>query len=144
MTEEGLRINETVVIPEADLTWSAARSSGPGGQNVNKVASKVELRFDLERTSALAPDVKERLRSLAKNKLDRDGRVVVVSQATRDQLRNLEDARAKLALLVEQALEVPKPRKSTKPSKGAQRRRVEDKRRQGDKKKSRTRAESDG
>ena len=144
MGEDGLRIDETVVIPERDLTWSAARASGPGGQNVNKVASKVELRFDLAGTEALPERVKERLRTLATRRLDREGRVVIVSQATRDQIRNLEDARAKLAELVQRALEEPKPRKATRPSKGAKLRRLDEKRRQGDKKRARGRAAPEG
>ena len=144
MGEDGLRIDEVIVIPESELSWSAARASGPGGQNVNKVSSKVELRFDLAGTSVLGPAVKARLRARAGKKLDREGRLVLVSQATRDQLRNLEDARDKLAALVRQALEEPKARKATRPSKAAKRRRLDDKRRQGDKKRERGRPPHEG
>ena len=85
-----LRIDARVVIPAADLSWSAARSSGPGGQNVNRVASKVDLRFDLDGTVALTPPVKERLRRLAATRLDRDGRLVITSPLCRDPRRYLD------------------------------------------------------
>lgn len=134
---DDLRVNDRVTIPARDLSWSAARSSGPGGQNVNKVASKVDLRFDLRGTDALIGPVKARLRALTKNQLDKDGRLIVTSQATRDQSRNLEDARDKLAALVRQALVRPKARRKTKPSKRAKQRRLNAKKQQSDKKKMR-------
>ena len=132
-----LPITESLVVPAADLSWSAARSSGPGGQNVNKVASKVELRFDLAGTTALDGPTRERLRTLAKTKLDAEGRILIVSQLTRDQSRNLEDAREKLVALIREALVRPKRRRATKPSRAAKARRVDEKRKQGDKKQGR-------
>jgi ribosome-associated protein len=126
-----------LVIPAADLSWRAVRASGPGGQNVNKVATKVELRFDLAGTRALGPEVKARLHRLARGRLDAEGRIVIASQKTRTQERNLEDARARLAALVEAALIPPRPRKATRPSRASKRRRLDDKRRQGDKKRGR-------
>jgi ribosome-associated protein len=134
---EPLVINHAITVPAADLEWSAVRASGPGGQNVNKVASKVELRFDLERTGALEPAAKARLRALAGSRLDADGRLRVVSQLTRDQSRNLEDAREKLRELILRALSPPAPRRPTRPSKAAKRRRLDEKRRLSDKKRSR-------
>jgi ribosome-associated protein len=134
---EPLVIQGAVTIPGAELSWTAVRASGPGGQNVNKVASKVELRYDLPGSRALAPEVKARLRALARSRLDAEGKLLVTSQLTRDQSRNLEDARAKLAALVKTALLPPRKRKATRPSLGAKRRRVEHKRRQGEKKASR-------
>ena len=129
-----LLIHASLTIPAGDLTWAAARSSGPGGQNVNKVASKVELRFDLEGTTALEEGARERLRNLARTKLDAEGRILIVSQVTRDQSRNLEDAREKLRELVLAALVVPKKRTARKVSRAAKKRRVENKRKQGEKK----------
>ena len=123
-----LYIDPRVTIPGGELTWTAVRSGGPGGQNVNKVASKVELRFDLPGTRALAPDVKARLRNLAASKLDALGRVLLTSQRTRDQVKNLADAREKLAELIRRALFVPKARRPTKPSRGSKERRLEGKR----------------
>src|SRR6185503_11540383 len=97
---EDLVIDARVAIPAEDLVWTAARSSGKGGQNVNKVSTKVDLRFDLAGTRALDPGAKARLRRSAASRIDKDGWLVVTSQATRDQSRNLEDARAKLAELI--------------------------------------------
>lgn len=134
---DDLRVDRRVVIPAAELSWTAVRASGPGGQNVNKVASKVDLRFDLPNTSALPPGAKERLQRMARTRLDKDGRLAITSQATRDQARNLEDAREKLAALVRRALVAPKARKPTKPSRGARERRLGEKKAQSDKKQSR-------
>jgi ribosome-associated protein len=122
-----LRINATLSVPAADLSWRAVRASGAGGQNVNKVSSKVELRFDLPGTAALDEGVKARLRVIARGRLDADGRIVVVSQATRDQPKNLADARAKLAELVVRALVPPRPRKPTRPTAGSRERRLSQK-----------------
>src|SRR5438105_2320925 len=122
-----LVIDARVTIPDTDLAWHAVRASGPGGQNVNKVSSKVELRFDLRNTTALGPEVKARLAALAKNAIDGDGVLHISSQKTRDQRQNLEDARDKLATLIRQALFVPKTRRKTKPTRGSVRRRLEGK-----------------
>jgi ribosome-associated protein len=140
---EDLRVSTSVVIPERELVWTAVRSSGPGGQNVNKVASKVELRFDFEASSSLSPGVKARLRALAIHRLDADGRIFIVSQLTRNQPQNLADAQERLRELVARALVAPKVRRATKPSRAAKRARLKDKRVVSEKKRSRTRRASD-
>ena len=127
---EALRVSTIVVIPSEAITFRAVRSSGPGGQNVNKVASKVELRVELSRTLGLSPGALARLRALAAPRLDADGRLVIVSQKTRDQHRNLEDARTKLRDLVLRSLVAPKARRPTRPSAAARERRLLAKRRQ--------------
>jgi ribosome-associated protein len=137
MPARDLPVGASLVIPGAELSWTAVRASGPGGQNVNKVASKIELRFDFEHSSVLGGGVRHRLRGLAENRLDADGRIVITSQVTRDQARNLEAARSKLADLIEQALTPPKPRKPTKPSRAARQRRLDSKQHQSAKKRER-------
>ncbi len=136
-----LIIDPRVTIPAEELQWTATRSSGAGGQNVNKVSSRVELRFDLEGTRALDPAVVERLRNLARNTLDSEGNILVKSDKTRDQPKNLADAREKLREMVLAALIVPKTRRPTRVSRRQKARRVDDKRRQGEKKKARTSAD---
>jgi ribosome-associated protein len=129
-----LVVNDKITLPGSDLEWSAVRASGPGGQNVNKVASKVELTFDFEGTVALPDPAKARLRTLARNMLDGEGRILITSQKTRDQGKNLADARDKLKTLIVKALTVPKARKPTKPTKGSKVRRVTAKKKIGAKK----------
>lgn len=134
-----LIITPKIVIPASELAWSATRAGGPGGQNVNKVSTKVDLRFDLAGSTALSDETKARIAQLAR--VDADGRVVIVSERTRSQPQNLEDAREKLRELIQRALVVPKRRRPTKPSKGSQRRRLEAKTRQGTKKAARGRVD---
>lgn len=134
---EPLVIDDRVTVPGSDLAWTATRASGPGGQNVNKVASRVELRFDLPGTQALDAATKDRLRALAKGHLDADGLVLVRSERTRDRLQNLRDARDKLRELIVRALKIPKRRRPTKPTRGSQRRRLDEKRVHGGKKRTR-------
>jgi ribosome-associated protein len=125
---EPIRIAKGILVPESALEWRAVRSSGPGGQNVNKVASKVELRVDLGGVSGLSAPARARLAALAAGRLDADGRLLTTSQRTRDQLRNLEDAREKVRKLVERAMKAPRPRRLTQPSPGAVERRLRRKR----------------
>jgi ribosome-associated protein len=125
---EPIRIAKGILVPESAVEWRAVRSSGPGGQNVNKVASKVELRVDLGAVSGLSGPARARLGALAAGRLDSSGRLLVTSQRTRDQVRNLEDARDKVKKLVERALRAPRPRRLTAPSPGAVERRLRAKR----------------
>ena len=130
-------VTEQLVLPAELLEFSCERSSGPGGQNVNKVESKVRLRFDFERFDNFSDDVKTRIRGRYARRLDAFGWLFIVSQQTRDQRKNLNHACEKLAELVKAVLLPPQPRKKTKPSRAAKARRLNDKRHVADKKASR-------
>ncbi len=133
-----LDVTDLVRIPEEELEWSYARAGGPGGQNVNKVASKAILRWKMTSTTAsISEPVRARMRSRFPSRFTTDGDVIIQSQRYRDQERNREDCLQKLIEMIQLACVEPTPRKATKPTKGSQRRRLDDKRRQADKKKHR-------
>ena len=120
-----LRITDTLTIADWELTESFSRSSGPGGQNVNKVETAVELRFGAERSPHLSTPVKARLKRLAGRRWTLDGAIVIRAEETRSQIRNRELARERLVEMIRQALVAPKRRIATKPTLGSQRRRLE-------------------
>ena len=123
--------------PDADLEWRFIRSSGPGGQNVNKVASAVQLRFLLQQNQTLPPAVQQRLRRLAGQKLNEDGSILILARGERSQEQNRRDALQRLMELIRAAWVEPKPRKKTKPTRASQLRRIESKKRRGDTKRTR-------
>ncbi len=123
-----LVISDRLTIPAGELGLAFARSGGSGGQNVNKVSSKVELRWNVASSTALADADRTWLLDKLASRLTSDGTLIVVSQLTRDQIKNRDDAESKLALIVRTALVRPKTRRATKPSRAAKRRRLDGKR----------------
>lgn len=137
MARGDLRVNERIVIPAAELRLSYVRASGPGGQNVNKVASKAVVRFDLAASTALAPEEKARAATRLASRLTQAGELVVTNGATRDQTRNREAALARLAVLVAGAVARPRLRRPTRPSATAVEKRLTGKHRRAETKRER-------
>jgi ribosome-associated protein len=125
-------IIDRLQIPLTEFAWSFVRSGGPGGQNVNKVASKAVLRWPLEASPSLPLEVKMRLRTLQRRRITTEGDFVMSSQRYRDQDRNREDCLEKLREMILAAATVPKPRRATKPTRGSKERRLTDKRRRSE------------
>jgi ribosome-associated protein len=136
-----ISVSLRLVIPASELELAFSRSGGPGGQNVNKVSSKAELRWNVRASEALREDDRAWLLGRLGPRLTGAGELIVTSAATRDQGKNREDAASKLALIVRAALERPKPRRATRPSRASTRRRVADKRRRGEIKRKRSETE---
>jgi ribosome-associated protein len=132
-----LTISPTIIIDDAELVERFVRASGPGGQNVNKVATAVELRFDIKQSASLPEPVRERLLARRDRRITDEGVLVISAQRFRTQDRNREDARERLAGVIQAALHVPKKRIATKPSKGAKERRLTGKRERSDIKRTR-------
>jgi ribosome-associated protein len=124
-----LEINAYLRIPDDELSWSYVRASGPGGQNVNKVASKAVLRWNLAANATLPEDVKARLRARQANRITVDGELVLTSQRHRDQERNRQDCLDKLREMIAEAAKRPKTRRRTKPTRGSKERRLQAKKR---------------
>ena len=124
-----LRATPTIALHENELVWRFLRASGPGGQNVNKVSSAVQLRFDVRRSGSLPEAVRERLLHLARNRVNRDGVLVIQARRFRTQERNRDDARVRLAALIRRAAQAPRPRVATRPTLASKRRRLQSKRR---------------
>jgi len=120
-----IRVTGQISIDEREIEESFVRSSGPGGQNVNKLATAVQLRFDIRNSPSLPADVRDRLQRLAGARLTRDGVLVIIAQRHRTQFRNRQDALDRLIDLIRRAAIAPRPRRPTKPSRASRERRVE-------------------
>ena len=138
-----LRVTPAIEIADAELEERFVRASGPGGQNVNKVAAAVELRFDAAHSAALTDEIRTRLRAIAGGRMTTDGVLVIDARRFRTQAKNREDARDRLASLIRQAAVRPRRRRKTKPSAAAVERRITTKRQRAETKQRRTRVGRD-
>ncbi len=126
-----MRVTDSISIDDSELDEDFVRSSGPGGQNVNKLSTAVQLRFNVRRSPSLPNDVALRLMRLAGSRLTKDGVLIITAQSHRTQERNRQDARDRLIELIRQAAVVPVKRRKTKPTKASKEKRIESKKRRG-------------
>ncbi len=130
-------INDLVVIPGSELQYTASRSSGPGGQHVNKTDSRIQVRWNIPSTSALSDFLKRRVMNVLATRLTDDGDLLLAADSNRSQHRNREEVTQRLAALVREALVPPKPRRRTKPTRASRQRRLDDKKKRADVKRQR-------
>ena len=138
-----LQITDTIAIDESELEERFVRASGPGGQNVNKVSSAVELRFDASKSAVLDSEVRERLKRIAGSRMTAEGVILIDARRFRTQAKNREDARERLIELIRSALVRPKRRRKTRPSTASRERRIDTKRRRSETKRGRGRLSGD-
>lgn len=131
MAADALKITDNVSIPMSEIAISSIRAQGAGGQNVNKVASAIHLRFDVIASNALPEDAKQRLLNMGDQRITSDGVIVIKAQVFRTREKNIRDAMQRLSTLIESALVREQPRKKTRVPKAAKKKRVEDKRKRG-------------
>ncbi len=130
-------INDLVTIPASELQYTASRSSGPGGQHVNKTDSRIQIRWNVPATTAMPDFLKQRVMKVLASRLTEDGDLLLAGDSNRSQRRNKDDVTQRLAALVRDALIPPKPRRRTKPTKASRQKRLDEKRRRSDVKKQR-------
>jgi len=143
MNENAVRITDTVSIPMSELQFRFARSSGPGGQHVNRSATQVELLFDVANSPSLNETQRQRVIRRLRSRIDKEGILHLVSQETRSQLRNREEVVERFQVLMREALRVPRRRLPTRPTRAARERRLEEKRRRSEIKRGRRPAQPD-
>jgi ribosome-associated protein len=129
---DDLRVNRTLTIPSSELDFTFTTSGGPGGQHANKVSTRAEVKWNVDRSSVLGPRQRERIRSKLRHRIDANGNLRLASDAQRSQMRNREEVRKRLVRLVADALIPPKKRVSTKPSRSAVEKRLQEKKRRGE------------
>jgi ribosome-associated protein len=130
-------INDMVTIPSSELQYTASRSSGPGGQHVNKTDSRIQVRWNVPSTSALSDFLKQRVMKALATRLTDDGDLLLASDSNRSQRRNRDDVTQRLAALVREALVPPKPRRKTKPTRASRQKRLDEKKKRSDVKRQR-------